>query len=146
MRRRQDSRIYPGRYNGVGGHVERDEDPLTGVRREIFEETGLPVNRLRLRAIYHIDSGAEQGGLLFVFTCWSERRCLHAGSPEGSLHWVPREQLLALPLVEDLPTMLPRYLNMPDDDAPLFIHISYDQDDRPRLREASLTDEPAESL
>ena len=41
MRRRADSRIYPGRYNGVGGHLERDEDPLTGVRREIREETGL---------------------------------------------------------------------------------------------------------
>lgn len=134
MRRRNDSRIYPGRYNGVGGHLERDEDPVTGVRREIREETGLEVNQLRLRAIYNIDAGGPQGAMLFVFTARSDSRALPPATSEGGLRWVPRGRLLDLPLVEDLPRMLPRYLDMDDDAAPLHVHVGYDEDGLIHLR------------
>ena len=137
LRRSDDSRIYPGRYNGVGGHLKRDEDPLSGMRREILEETGLQVKQLRLRALYNIDSGGPQGVLLFVFTCQSPSRELCPTTPEGVLRWVPRHDLLSLPLVEDLPQMLPRVLDMAPDAPPFFVHSGYDHDDRLRLRIAS---------
>ena len=136
LRRRADSPIYPGRYNGVGGHLERHEDPLSGVRREILEETGLHVSQLRLRAIYHIDPDARPGALLFVFTCQTAIRALH-DTAEGRLRWVPRSELLTLPLVEDLPHMLPRLLAMAPDAPPLFVHASYDDADRLRLNVAA---------
>lgn len=134
LRRRADSRIFPGCYNGVGGHLERDEDPLSGIRREILEETGLTVTRLRLRALYTIDAGGPQGVLLFVFTGQSASRELGPAMAEGSLSWIPRNELLALPLVEDLPQMLPRLLDMADDAAPLFVHVGYPQNDKMSLR------------
>ncbi|MCY4022933.1 MAG: NUDIX domain-containing protein [Anaerolineaceae bacterium] len=134
IKRRQDSRVYPGRYNGVGGHLERDEDPASGVLREISEETGLEVSHLRLRAVYNIDPGGRQGVLLFVFTCTCDSPALSGPSQEGELHWILREDLQSLPLVEDLPQMLPLILDMADEAAPLFVHASYDCNDKLQLR------------
>ncbi|MCY3719067.1 MAG: NUDIX domain-containing protein [Anaerolineaceae bacterium] len=134
IKRRQDSRIYPGCYNGVGGHLERDEDPASGVLREISEETGLEVSQLRLRAIYNIDPGTQPGVLLFVFTCACDSPVTPGPTQEGELQWVSREDLQSLPLVEDLPQMLPLILDMADDAAPLFVHSSYDRNDKLQLR------------
>ncbi|NJO84722.1 MAG: NUDIX domain-containing protein [Blastochloris sp.] len=135
MKRATHKRVFPNRYNGVGGHIERDEDPLTSARREILEETGLGVRDLRLRAVYNIDAGAETGIVLFVFTAWSDTREVVANS-EGTLHWLPRSEVVALgdQLVEDLPHLLPRILTMPDDAPPLFVHVSYDASDAILMR------------
>ena len=40
MRRAPHKRVFPSHYNGLGGHIERDEDPRQGAIREIKEETG----------------------------------------------------------------------------------------------------------
>ncbi len=45
LKRGPHRRVFPNKYNGVGGHLERDEDPLSGAIREIWEETGLEVRR-----------------------------------------------------------------------------------------------------
>jgi 8-oxo-dGTP diphosphatase len=133
MKRGAHRRVFPGRYNGVGGHIERDEDPLSSARREIKEETGLTVENLRLRAVYNIDAGAATGIVLFVFTCTSANRDV-SDSPEGTLHWIARADIAALDLVEDLPQMLPRVLALPPDAPPLFVHVSYDTQDRIQMR------------
>ncbi len=134
MKRAANRRVFPNRYNGVGGHIERDEDPLSGARREILEETGLTVQDLRLRAVYNVDAGESTGIMLFVFTCRSVSRSLPPEGPEGTLHWVPRSTLYDLDLVEDLPEILPRVLDMPAEAAPLFVHVSYDSEDRIQMR------------
>ncbi len=128
-----DKRVFPNRYNGVGGHIERGEDPLSGARREIKEETGLDVRDLRLRAVYNIDAGAATGILLFVFTAVSESRAV-VEDREGSLHWVAPDDLFALDLVDDLPVLLPRILALQPTDPPLFVHVSYDEHDAIQLR------------
>lgn len=133
MRRGEHKRVFPGRYNGVGGHIERHEDPLCSARREIQEETGLQVDNLRLRAVYNIDAGETTGIMLFLFTCTSSSRDF-TESAEGTLHWVPRTEIEHLDLVEDLPLILPRVLDMPPEAAPLFVHVSYDSQDRIQLR------------
>lgn len=50
-------RLWANRYNGVGGHVEADEDVYAAAVREVEEETGLPVPALALRGVVHIDTG-----------------------------------------------------------------------------------------
>jgi 8-oxo-dGTP diphosphatase len=134
MKRAAHKPVFPNRYNGVGGHLERDEDPLTGAKREIMEEAGLSPEQVRLRAIYNIDAGETTGIILFVFTAVSASRAITAHSDEGTLRWIPRSQLAALDLVEDLPLILPRILAMKPDDAPLFVHVSYDDQDRIQMR------------
>lgn len=130
MKRGAHKRIFPNRYNGVGGHLERDEDPLTGAIREIKEETGLDVREVRLRGVHNIDTGGEGGILLFTFTAVSDTRSITVDSPEGTLHWISLDQIAGLDLVEDLPYILPRVVAMGADDTPFFVHVSYDDADR----------------
>lgn len=134
MKRAPHRRVFPNRYNGVGGHIERHEDPLQGAVREIAEETGLTVHDVRLRAVYNIDAKEATGIVLFVFTAVSAQRDISVSSDEGTLHWIPRHQVLSLDLVEDLPEILPRVLAMQPHDAPLFVHVSYDANDRLCMR------------
>ncbi|NWG16624.1 MAG: NUDIX domain-containing protein [Chloroflexi bacterium] len=140
LKRAPHKRVFPNRYNGVGGHIERDEDPISSARREILEETGLSVDDLRLRAVYNIDAGEPTGILLFVFTAISDSREVTANG-EGTLHWIGHQDILQYDLVEDLPIILPRVLAMSADDPPLFIHLSYDERDVMRFRVAGETDE-----
>lgn len=123
-------RIWANLYNGVGGHVEQDEDVLSAARREVQEETGLDVPDLKLCAVVNIDGGDQTTGILmFVFTGWSQRREI-TESHEGALHWIAADALADLPLVEDLSWLLPRVLALPETAGPLFLHYSYDEADQ----------------
>ena len=123
-------RIWANRYNGIGGHVERDEDVLASVAREVREETGLTVKNLALRGIVNVDAGDTAGVIVFVFSAEYV-----AGEPlpsqEGTPEWIGREQLDELPLVDDLPFLLPRILDAALDDPPFFAHTRYDAHGHP---------------
>jgi 8-oxo-dGTP diphosphatase len=134
MKRASHRRVFPNRYNGVGGHIERYEDPLASIIREITEETDLSVDNVRLRSVHNIDANGENGIMMFVFTAISASRKFKDSGEEGTLHWIPRNQLLELDLVDDLPELLPRILRMDDNDPPFFVHVSYDECDNIRLR------------
>jgi 8-oxo-dGTP diphosphatase len=133
MKRGEHKRVFPGRYNGIGGHLERDEDPLTGALREIHEETGLTVSNMQLRGITNVDAGQSVGILLFTFTAtadtWDVIDC-----EEGSLHWVALGTVNELPLVEDLPLLLPRLYGPDATRDVFFAHLSYDQQDQVILK------------
>lgn len=129
LRGAPNKRIWPGKYNGVGGHVEANEDIYTSAIREMREETGLEVIDARLRGIIHVDVGQETGIIVFVFTAQALGRNFRP-SPEGALEWVRRDQVRALDLVEDLPELLPRVLAMRPDDPPFFARYHYDGNNR----------------
>ncbi len=122
-------RIWPNRYNGVGGHVEAGEDIYTGAVREIEEETGLEVSGARLCGIVNIDAGEEMGIILFVFTAQAQERAVRPSS-EGTLEWVRRDQITSLDLVEDLPELMARVLAMGHCDPPFFARYYYDERDK----------------
>lgn len=134
MKRAPHKRIFPNQYNGVGGHIERDEDPYTSAKREIFEETELQVGQVRLRAVYNIDTGDASGIMLYVFTAISEVREPLVESREGTLYWIPIARLSEYDLVEDLPLIVPKVAAMGEHDMPYFIHVSYDEDDQLVMR------------
>ncbi|NJN84272.1 MAG: NUDIX domain-containing protein [Caldilineaceae bacterium] len=62
-----DKRLWAGKYNGLGGHVEAGEDVHAAALREVNEETGLVVERLTLRAVVNIQVAADSGVMMFVF-------------------------------------------------------------------------------
>jgi 8-oxo-dGTP diphosphatase len=122
-------RIWPNKYNGVGGHVEADEDIYTSALREMKEETGLDVADARLRGIVNVDTAQETGIIVFVFTARALERNVQS-SAEGRLEWVRPDQITTLNLVEDLPELLHRVLAMRPDHPPFFARYHYDEHDR----------------
>jgi 8-oxo-dGTP diphosphatase len=128
LKRSAHKRIFPNRYNGVGGHIERGEDPLTGARREILEETGLHIHDLKLCAIYSVDAGADVGITVYAFVGECAERTV-IDSDEGTLEWVPLAELDRRDLVDDLPLVLPRLLAMQAGDAPIFVQMRYNERD-----------------
>lgn len=131
-----DKRIWANLYNGVGGHVEIEEDVIAAAQRELREETGLKATNLSLKAVVNIDAGEQDLGILmFVFVGWSDERATRR-SKEGELHWIRTSQLPQGELVEDLGWLIPRILEMAPEEPPLFLHYSYDANDRLVIREA----------
>ena len=107
-------RFYANLYNGVGGHVERGEDVLSSLYREVYEETGLTIARPRLRALIVADEGNGLGVLIFVYTAPAANRNTQP-SAEGELIWAPRSRVLEYNLVPDLRELLPRLFALPAD-------------------------------
>lgn len=122
-------RIWPNKLNGLGGHVERDEDVYTAACREIAEEAGIEVPQLQLCGIIQIDSGAAAGIMMFVWRGEVASQQVTA-SPEGQLEWHSVAELPYAEMVEDLPQLLPRVLTWSADQPPLWGRYWYDAADR----------------
>jgi 8-oxo-dGTP diphosphatase len=92
-----------GKYNGLGGKLEPDEDVVAGMRREILEEAGIACDELALRGTISWPGFGKAGedwlGFVFVITRYSGMP--FASNPEGALEWVPVDRILDLPLLFD---------------------------------------------
>lgn len=91
-----------GKYNGLGGKLDRDEDVLTGFRREIREEAAIECTALTLRGTISWPGFGRQGEdwLAFVFLVQAWTGTPLERNPEGTLEWVPVDRILDLPLWE----------------------------------------------
>jgi 8-oxo-dGTP diphosphatase len=97
---RRDTRpddIHYGKFNGLGGKLEPDEDVAGGMRREIREEAGLECTALDLAGTISWPGFGRDGsnwfGFLFRITGWTGEP--KTSNDEGSLHWVDVEDVLA---------------------------------------------------
>lgn len=117
-----------GKYNGLGGKVERDEGVAAGMRREIREEAEVDVTSMRLRGTISWPGFGPNGedwlGFVFLVDAWN-------GTPpdsnaEGTLSWVPRERLL-LACADDPAVRAAAELPMWDGDR-WFLPLVFDDD------------------
>ena len=98
--REQDHHL--GKYNGLGGKLEPDEDVLSGMRREIREEAGIECEALDLRGTISWP-GFGKGGedwLGFVFLVGRFRGTPLERNAEGALEWIELGRLGELPMWE----------------------------------------------
>ncbi len=91
-----------GKYNGLGGKLEADEDVVAGMRREIREEAGIECDAMSLRGTISWPGFGKNGedwlGFIFLITRWSGQP--FERNPEGTLEWVPRASIMDLPMWE----------------------------------------------
>ena len=111
--------LHFGKYNGLGGRLEPKEDIVTGMRREIYEESGLTAERMVLRGTISWPGFGKHGedwfGFIFRIESWHGE--MHTGNHEGTLTWVPVAEMLSLPLWPSDRNFLPMVF---DDDSRLF--------------------------
>lgn len=98
-----------GKYNGLGGKVERDEDVAAGMRREILEEAGIECGTMRMRGTISWPGFGKAGedwfGFVFVIDDFTGTPL--TSNPEGTLEWVDLDKLETLPLWEGDRQFLP---------------------------------------
>lgn len=91
-----------GKYNGLGGKLEPDEDVMAGMRREIREEAGIECVSMSLRGTISWPGFGKHGedwlGFVFMVEAWTGE--VPARNEEGDLAWVPIDALADLPLWE----------------------------------------------
>ena len=119
-----------GKYNGLGGKLERDEDVAAGMRREIHEEAGIDCTAMTLRGTLSWPGFGRQGedwlGFIFLVTAFEGTPL--AANPEGTLEWVDLDRLHTLPMWEGDRLFLPLVF---DDDSRPFHGVMPYRDGRP---------------
>lgn len=87
-----------------GGHVESGESIVDSVIREMKEETGLTIMNPKLCGVkqFPIEGGRY---IVFLFHA-NEFSGEVVSSEEGKMHWVKREELSQVNLVDDFHEML----------------------------------------
>ena len=101
-RNTRDDDLHVGKYNGLGGKLEANEDAATGMRREILEEAGIECLQLSMRGTISWPGFGKHGedwfGFLFVVTQFSGMPLER--SSEGTLEWIEIDEIAKLPLWE----------------------------------------------
>lgn len=87
---------HKGKYDFIGGFLNRDEDPKKGVVRETKEETGLDVKVIRIFNIY-MDKYKYQGELMDTLNIYYIVEIIggkeKAQDDVASLRWFPIDKL-----------------------------------------------------
>ena len=96
FRDRKENDENAGKWIGVGGKFENGESPDECLLREVFEETGLKLKEYRLRGIVSFVSDIYETEYMFLYTGWDYEGKLREECREGTLAWIPEEEVLSL--------------------------------------------------
>lgn len=91
-----------GKYNGLGGKLDANEDVVAGLKREIREEAGIECDAIRLVGTISWPGFGKRGEdwFGFIFRVEAFTGTPRAANDEGTLEWVDADRVLSLPLWE----------------------------------------------
>lgn len=115
-RNKKPNDVHAGKWIGVGGKIERGETPQECAAREIFEETGLKAQPVLKGVITFPEFTPGKDWYTYVFKVTDFEGQLVEDCPEGTLEWVPYDQVLSKPTWEGDHTFVEWLL----DDKPFF--------------------------
>src|SRR5215472_12015015 len=82
-----------GHWEPPGGVLELGEDIITGLRREVAEETGLQVEPVALTGVY---KNMRRGIVALVFRCRQADGQPRATSEAAEVRWASRDEVAGL--------------------------------------------------
>ncbi len=85
-----------GKFNGLGGKLEKGEDVVSGARRELREEADLELAEITLRGtiVWTGFGPSQENWLGFIFTAKSTTTVVPQHNLEGDLLWIKKQRLL----------------------------------------------------
>lgn len=109
VRRSREGDVHQGKYNGLGGKLEPDEDVVSCLVRELREEAGIEATSLRLRGTISWPGfgvgGEDWFGFVFVVDAFTGT--VPDRNDDGPLEWVELDRLEELPMWEGDRRFLP---------------------------------------
>ncbi len=125
-RNARDDDQHLGKYNGLGGKMDPQEDVVTCMRREIREEAGIECEDLVLRGTINWTNFGPNGEdwLGFIFRIDRFTGTPVESNPEGDLVWHPVARIGELPMWEGDRHFLP--LVFDDDPRAFHGYMPYD--------------------
>jgi len=127
IKRAPDRDVNPNFWSGIGGKIEPGEinDPFSACVREIKEETGITGNSiedLKLRYIIirrHKDVIRQS----YIYFGKVNTKSI-ADTGEGTLYWIPKEELMHKQYTSTYKKMIEHYLSSDADDNTIFVGVA----------------------
>ena len=110
FRNKKENDLNEGKWIGVGGKCEPGETPEQCVRRETLEETGLTLGKVCCRGVVHFRSDTWEDEEMYLYTSEEFSGELDENCAEGTLAWIPEDQVMSLPIWEGDRLFLPELL------------------------------------
>ena len=99
-RNKKHSDVNEGKWVGVGGKFLPGESPDECLLREVKEETGLTLTRFHFYGIVNFISNIWENEEMYLYLGQAFEGELNENCNEGTLKWVNKENVLALPAWE----------------------------------------------
>jgi len=113
LHRSPDKRIMPDTWMAPGGHREHNEGLFACAKREVYEETGLRIKNLRVKAVgnAHLKDLQEEIHFHMVVADYAGGT-LKTNIKDGTFQWLTKKEIMQLPnLLPELKHILPHVLS-----------------------------------
>ncbi|MCJ7693922.1 MAG: NUDIX domain-containing protein [Anaerolineaceae bacterium] len=122
-------KLWSGKWNGLGGHVEEGEDLISAAKRELWEESGIISEDVTLCGVVMINTGTNPGVCMFVYRADYGSGDLK-NSDEGELKWVDFGELGNYNLVDDVSILLSKIITHKAENKVFYALYEFDENDQ----------------
>ena len=88
------------KWIGIGGKLEAGESPFDCIRREVYEETGLTLDKVNYRGLITFVSNEFGTEYMHLFTSSDFHGEINPTCDEGVLEWIEKDRLINIPMWE----------------------------------------------
>ena len=128
---RPSTKGFPG-FIAPGGKVEFPESLTEGAAREVFEETGLHVSNLVYKGLDEfVDVKRNYRYMVFNYITSNFEGNLLSKPPEGTLHWIPINEAMELPMQSWFKRRFPLFFQ----DGTFEIYSVWDEEEKVTIKE-----------
>ena len=136
LKRSKKKKILPNLYNGLGGKIDNGETPLQAIQREAKEEAGVTsMENLHYRANLSVKDKFGFWQIYIFYGNIYKKNITIQEVDEGTLEWIPKNNLLDYQLVPDLNNWLPKMFANPN----TFQFVKIEYDDKYNLKKIIIT-------